>query len=443
MDKVRILPASSKLAGDILCPPDKSFSHRAAMIGALSSGETLIHNFSFCQDTWSTLYCLKLFGVTIQTYPDQGVVQVTSFGKNGLSEPPDILDVGNSGTTLRLIAGITAGIQGLSILTGDQSIRQRPMKRIIDPLRKTGVVIGGRNGDRYAPLYVIGKNPLRAFHHTLEIPSAQVKSCLLFAALWGDGPSFIKEPILSRNHTENMLQAVGGDIRKQNEVIQVYPEKELVARPFHLPGDISSAAFLIAAALLIPKSHLVIRNIGLNPTRIGMVRCLQRMGAQINLFEVREEWGEQQGHLAIEHSLLNSFEINQDQIPSLIDEIPILSVLATQANGYSIIKGAGELRVKESDRLHAISENLNQLGAQVNETDDGLVISGPIRLKGGKVKSYHDHRIAMSMVIAGLIADAPVEIEDIECISISYPNFFQDLQKIGYKDFKIISDTLA
>lgn len=440
MDKVRILPASSKLIGDILCPPDKSFSHRAAMIGALSSGETLIHNFSFCQDTWSTLHCLELFGVTIQAYPNQGVVKVTSSGKDGLSEPSDILDVGNSGTTLRLIAGISAGIQGLSVLTGDQSILQRPMKRIIDPLRKTGVVIGGRDGDRYAPLYIIGKNPLRAFHHTLEIPSAQVKSCLLFAALWGDAPSFIKEPIPSRNHTENMLQAVGGDIRKQNEIIQVYPGKDLIARPFHLPGDASSAAFLIAAALLISKSHLIIRNIGLNPTRIGMVHCLQRMGAKINLFDVSEEWGEQQGHMVIEHSILNSFEINQDQIPALIDEIPILSVLATQAHGRSIIRGAGELRVKESDRLHAISENLNRLGAEVRETDDGLVISGPIRLKGGKVKSYHDHRVAMSMVIAGLIADAPVEIDDIECISISYPNFFNDLQKIGYRDFEIESN---
>jgi 3-phosphoshikimate 1-carboxyvinyltransferase len=441
MGKVRIIPVSVKLSGDIFCPPDKSFSHRAAMIGALSSGETIIQNFSFCQDTWSTLHCLELLGVKVQALPNQGMVRISSSGKESLSEPSDVLDVGNSGTTLRLITGIIAGIQGLSILTGDQSIRRRPMKRIIDPLRKTGVVIGGRDRDQYAPLYIIGKKPLQAFHHTLEIPSAQVKSCLLFAALWGDNPSFIKEPILSRTHTENMLQAVGGDIRKQNEVIQVYPGKEFVARPFHLPGDISSAAFLIAVTLLISGSHLIIRNLGLNPTRTGMLDCLQKTGAKINPFDVREEWGERQGHIAIEHSVLNSFEIGQEKIPSLIDEIPILSVLATQAHGRSIIRGAGELRVKESDRLHAISKNLIDLGAQIDETEDGLIISGPVRLKGGKVKSYGDHRIAMSMVIAGLIADAPVEIEDIECISISYPNFFQDLQKIGYGGFQFLADT--
>ncbi|HAX99168.1 MAG TPA: 3-phosphoshikimate 1-carboxyvinyltransferase [Candidatus Atribacteria bacterium] len=441
MGKVRIVPASKKLKGNIFCPPDKSLSHRAAMIGALSSGETIIQNFSFCQDTWSTLHCLELLGVKVQALPNQGMVRISSSGKESLSEPSDVLDVGNSGTTLRLITGIIAGIQGLSILTGDQSIRRRPMKRIIDPLRKTGVVIGGRDRDQYAPLYIIGKKPLQAFHHTLEIPSAQVKSCLLFAALWGDNPSFIKEPILSRNHTENMLKAVGSDIRKQEEVIQVYPGKELKARSFNLPGDVSSAAFLIAAALLISGSYIIIQNLGLNPTRTGMLDCLQRMGAIIKTFNTREEWGERQGNIAVEHSILNHFEIDQEEIPSLIDEIPILSVLATQAHGRSIIRGAGELRVKESDRLHAISENLISLGALVDETKDGLAISGPVRLKGGKVKSYGDHRIAMSMVIAGLIADTPVEVEDIECISISYPNFFQDLQKIGYGDFQIFPDT--
>lgn len=440
MGKIRIIPVSVKLSGDIFCPPDKSFSHRAAMIGALSSGETIIQNFSFCQDTWSTLHCLELLGVKVQALPNQGMVRISSSGKESLSEPSDVLDVGNSGTTLRLITGIIAGIQGLSILTGDQSIRRRPMKRIIDPLRKTGAVIGGRDRDQYAPLYIIGKKPLQAFHHTLEIPSAQVKSCLLFAALWGDNPSFIKEPILSRNHTENMLQAVGGDIRKQNEVIQVYPGKEFVARPFHLPGDISSAAFLIAAALLVWGSHLIIRNLGLNPTRIGMIECLKRMGAKIEPFDVSEEWGEPRGHVIIEHSELNGFEINPEEIPLLIDEIPILSVLATQASGCSIIKGASELRVKESDRLQAISENLNSLGAQVKETEDGLIISGPVTLKGGRVKSFGDHRIAMSMVIAGLIAESPIEIEDIDCISVSYPNFFQDLHHIGYRDFEFFPD---
>ena len=440
MSKVRILPASSKLFGDIFCPPDKSFSHRAAMIGALSMGQTIIENFSFCQDTWSTLHCLELLGVGVQARTDQSRVVIGSSGKDALTEPADILDVGNSGTTLRMLAGITSGIQGLSILTGDQSIRRRPMQRIIDPLRKTGIIIGGRAQDKYAPLYLIGKNPLQAFQHTLKIPSAQVKSCLIFAALWGDGPSFIEEPIASRDHTENMLRAVGGDIRKKDGVIQVFPGKEMIARSFYLPGDISSAAFLIAAALLVWGSHLIIRNLGLNPTRIGMIECLKRMGAKIEPFDVNEEWGEPRGHVIIEHSELNGFEINPEEIPLLIDEIPILSVLATQASGCSIIKGASELRVKESDRLQAISENLNSLGAQVKETEDGLIISGPVTLKGGRVKSFGDHRIAMSMVIAGLIAESPIEIEDIDCISVSYPNFFQDLHHIGYRDFEFFPD---
>jgi len=243
--------------------------------------------------------------------------------------------------------------------------------------------------------------------------------------------SFIEEPIVSRDHTENMLRAVGVKIERRNSVIQVFPQEKIEAKSFNLPGDPSSAAFLIAAALMIPGSRLIIRNIGLNPTRIGFIECLKQMGASMETFGEKEEWGEARGNLVVEYSALNQIEIGGEQIPSLIDEVPILAVLATQARGQTMISGAGELRVKESDRLRAISENLNQLGAQIMETEDGLIIRGSVHLRGGKVKSYGDHRIAMSMVIAGLIANDPVEIEDIDCIEVSYPDFLTDLKAIG------------
>lgn len=434
---VRVEPTLQGVGGDIKCPRDKSFSHRAAMIGALSEGDTVIEGFSFCQDTWSTLSCLQLIGVEIETFPELEKVRVRSQGWAGLHEPFDILNVGNSGTTLRMLAGIAAGIEGLSIFTGDHSIRRRPMGRIIDPLRKTGIEIRGRDHDRLPPIYLFGKNRLHPIHHSLDIPSAQVKSCLLFAALRADGESSLEEPIVSRNHTENMLRSVGVRIEKKKNTIHVHPNSSLRAHSFHLPGDASSAAFLIAAALLIPGSRLVIRDMGLNPTRTGFLECVQRIGGNVERFGESEEFYEPRGNLTVEYSSLNNFHVTEDQIPSLIDEIPILAVLACRARGTSVISGAGELRVKESDRLHAISEGLSRLGANIIETEDGLIISGPVRLQGGKVKSYGDHRIAMSMVIAGLIADGPVEVEDIDCIPVSYPGFFDDLQNIGYRGFEV------
>lgn len=435
MKKATVTPTTNPLGGSLKAARDKSLSHRAAMIGALSQGRTEISGFSFCQDCLSTLNCLRAMGISFSLSPEEEKVIIESSGS--LHEPENVIDAGNSGTTIRLLSGIAAGIEGLTVLTGDESLRNRPMRRIIEPLRLTGASIGSRAKDRFPPIFILGKNQLDSFSYQLKVASAQVKSSLIFAALRGNGPSFIEEPFPSRDHTENMLRYLGVEITKSKGRLKVTPPRELRARDFNLPGDISSAAFLLAAAILVEGSRVVVEDVGLNPTRCGFLEALREMGAKVTVGKVREDFGELRGEVEASYSKLRGIELGPDKIPAIIDEIPILSLLATQAEGKTTIWGAEELRVKESDRLRAIACGFSQLGAQVEEKKDGLIIQGGSPLKGGRVKSFNDHRIAMSLVIAGLISQKEVTVEGVDCIEISYPQFFDHLQQLGCPTIKV------
>jgi 3-phosphoshikimate 1-carboxyvinyltransferase len=432
-----VSPFRGTLQGTILCPRDKSLSHRAAFIGALSEGETRISGFSFCRDCLATLSCIRALGVEVRAFPEEGKVVIRSGGLSALREPEDVLNAENSGTTIRFMAGIASGIRGLTVLTGDESLRRRPMRRVIEPLRKAGVEIGGRGGDRFPPLFIRGKGSVLPFHHVLEVPSAQVKSALLFAALWGEGKSTIVEPLPSRNHTENMLRYVGVPLHENHGVITVEPPGRISASSFDLPGDISSAAFLMALALCIPGSSLLIQDVGLNPTRIGFLRCLERMGGRYRVLGRRKTFGEERGDILVEYSELVATSVEPEEIPLVIDEIPILAVIAAKARGTTVISGAQELRVKESDRLFAIARGLQSLGVNVEEKEDGLTIHGPCAFRGGTVQSFGDHRIAMSFIIAGLLGEGSVVVEDVDCVDVSYPSFFTDLGKLGIQSVTV------
>ncbi len=431
MKQAVIQPFAGKLVGSILCPRDKSLSHRAVMLGTLSEGETVITGFSFCRDCLATVYCIQSWGVEVELIPQEEKVIVRSEGLFHLREPHDVLNAENSGTTIRLLAGMATGIPGLSVFTGDQSLRQRPMGRIIEPLRQTGVEIGGRAGDRFPPLFVRGQSRVKPIRHTLPVPSAQVKSALILAALKGEGPSVIDEPVASRDHTENMLRYLGASIKKQGTTIVVNPCTQLHAKAFRLPGDASSAAFLVALATLCPDSQITIKDVGVNPHRIGFLHCLRMMGGKWRLTNEHEEFGEARADLEVEFAPLRGIEIPPELIPSLIDEIPILSILASQAEGKTVISGAEELRVKESDRIAAIAQGLKALGGRVEEKRDGLIIYGKTTFTGGVVESFGDHRIAMSFIIAGLTGSKTVVVKDVDCIEISYPRFFTDLATLG------------
>ncbi|MEN3202670.1 MAG: 3-phosphoshikimate 1-carboxyvinyltransferase [Atribacterota bacterium] len=431
MRRALVMPFRGQIRGTIMCPRDKSLSHRAAFIGALSRGRTVITGFSFCRDCMSTLSCIQALGVEVHTFPEEGKVVLQSEGHTSFCEPEDVLNAENSGTTIRLMAGIAAGIEGLTILTGDASLRRRPMRRIIEPLRKAGVDIGGRGGDRFPPLFIRGRKRIAPFFHVLEVPSAQVKSALLFAALWGEGPSTIVEPLPSRNHTENMLQYVGVTLRKEDGAIIVEPPQVIRASSFELPGDISSAAFLMSLALCVPEASLIIQDVGLNPTRVGFLQCLERMGGKYSILAKRETFGEPRGDILVTYSELQATSIGPEEIPLLIDEIPILAILAAKAKGKTVISGAQELRVKESDRIRSVACGLRALGVRVEEKEDGLVIYGPCDFQRGVVQSFGDHRIAMSFTIAGLLSTEGVIIEGVDCVDVSYPTFFADLGKLG------------
>jgi len=434
MKIARVHPVNHPLTGSVLCARDKSLSHRAAILAALAQGTTKVSGFSFCEDCLSTLSCLRQFGVRIKTYPDVGKVVVESGGWRELTEPEDVLYAGNSGTTARLLCGVASWIKGLTIITGDASLRRRPMRRVIEPLSLTGIQIGGRDNNRFLPVFIRGKYPLTPFEYRLSVASAQVKSALLLAALGADAPSCVREPFASRDHTENMLSYLGIRLEREPGRVVIHPPaKPLKARDFSLPGDVSSAAFLAAAALMVPDSGIYIQDVGLNPTRSGFLECVSRMGGQVKIHNLKEEFGERRGDLEVAFSSLRGVSIGKEIIPSLIDEVPILSVLATQAQGVTFITGAEELRVKECDRLRAMYLGLKTLGAKVEERSDGLIIEGPVTLHGGRVESFGDHRIAMSFAVAGLIAREAVEIVDVDCVKISYPEFFDHLQSLGCK----------
>ena len=417
-----------KLQGEVTVPGDKSISHRAVMFGALAKGTTEITHFLQGADCLSTIGCFREMGIQIENTPEK--ILVHGKGLHGLSAPSRTLDVGNSGTTTRLISGILSGQSFSSGLSGDASLNSRPMNRIILPLQEMGADIASVNGNGCAPLR-IRKGNLHSIHYTSRVASAQVKSAILLAGLYaGDGDTSVTEPVLSRNHTELMLQGFGASVSSQvheggSATATVSPCQELFARQIKVPGDISSAAYLIAAALLVPNAELLIRNVGVNPTRAGVLDVCRAMGADITYLNENADSGEPVADLLVRSSSLHGTVIEGSIIPTLIDEIPILAVLAAFANGTTVIRDAAELKVKETDRIKTTTEGLRALGADVTPTEDGMIIQGGSPIHGGTVNSYLDHRIAMAFSIAGLAADGPVTILDSQCVDVSWPGFYE------------------
>lgn len=411
-------------------PPDKSISHRAVLIGSLSEGRVVIKNFLHAEDCIATVNAMRLLGVSI-VESGKGEIVVEGVGLTGLKPPPATIDCGNSGTTMRLLMGILAAQSFSSRLTGDQYLRKRPMDRVIRPLRQMGAKIQGLQGDTRAPIEIEGAQ-LNPTSYESPIASAQVKSAILLAGLYCKGRTSVREPYKSRDHTERMLHQFGAHIEVERLAVSVTGPATLRAHEIVVPGDISSAAFLLAAAALVPGSELLIHDVGLNPTRTGFLSVLSRMGAHISGTDVADDGlNEPSGNLSVRGTeQLRAFRIGPEDIPALIDEVPILAVVALRAEGTSVIEGARELRVKETDRLSAVVKNLSALGARVREMPDGLVIDGPQRLRGGAVDSFGDHRIAMAMAVAGLIADGPVTISDTDCVATSFPGFFEVVRKV-------------
>lgn len=424
-------PSGLSLSGRIRVPGDKSISHRALMLGAIASGETTIEGLLLGEDPRSTAACFRLLGAEISELNTERV-QVRGVGLGQLNEPVNVLDAGNSGTTIRLMLGLLAGHSGKFFsITGDGSLRSRPMSRVVKPLREMGAQIWGRNSGSLAPIAVNGQ-VLKPIHYHSPIASAQVKSCVLLAGLLAEGETTVTEPALSRDHSERMLRAFGAKIHTNPETnsVTVTGPANLHGQPVVVPGDISSAAFWLVAASIVPGSDLVIENVGVNPTRTGILEALQLMGADIELQNQREVAGEPVADLRVRHTSLNACEIAGDIIPRLIDEIPILAVAAVFAKGTTVIRDAAELRVKESDRIAVMATQLNLLGAKVTELPDGLEILGGTPLVGAEVDSADDHRIAMSLAIAALNAKGTTTISRAEAAAISYPDFTATLQQI-------------
>jgi 3-phosphoshikimate 1-carboxyvinyltransferase len=419
------------LHGSIKVPGDKSISHRALMLGALASGETQIQGLLLGEDPRSTAECFRAMGAEISELNTE-LVTVNGIGLGNLREPADVLNAGNSGTTLRLMLGILASHPDrFFAITGDSSLRSRPMARVVSPLREMGAIIAGRKSGSLAPLAVQGQQ-LKPIHYHSPIASAQVKSCVLFAGLMTEGNTTVTEPALSRDHSERMLRGFGAEIEvdPSTHSATVVGPARLVGQPVIVPGDISSAAFWLVAAAIAPDADLLIENVGINPTRTGVLEVLQKMGAEITAENQRLVAGEPVADLRVKASQLKACTIEGDVIPRLIDEIPILAIAAVFAEGTTIIRDAAELRVKESDRITALATQLNRMGARVTELPDGLEIIGGTPLTGAEVDSLGDHRIAMSLAIAALNAKGNTQIQQAEAAAISYPNFAATLQSL-------------
>lgn len=417
----------NRLKGEVTIPGDKSVSHRSIMFGSIAKGTTEIHNFLQGADCLSTIACFQKMGIEIER--NGGQVLVHGKGLHGLKKPEGILDCGNSGTTTRLISGILAA-QAFSVtLTGDASIQKRPMKRIMDPLTRMGARIRSLNDNGCAPLAITGTK-LHGIHYQSPVASAQVKSAILLAGLYAEGETKVTEPYVSRNHTELMLSCFGADIRTEHTTAVIKPAEELYGNQIMVPGDISSAAFFIAAGLMIPGSELLIRNVGINPTRNGILHVCREMGADITLMNPKSGDGEPVADILVRSSNLHGTVIGGAIIPTLIDELPMIAAMACLAEGDTVIKDAAELKVKESNRIDVMVRNLSAMGADVEETDDGMVIHGGKPLHGAVIDSRLDHRIAMTFAIAGCCADGETEILGAECVDISYPGFYEDLERL-------------
>ena len=417
----------TNLRGMLMVPGDKSISHRAVMFGSLAKGTTRISHFLEGADCLSTIACFRKMGIDIERNASE--ILVHGKGLHGLSAPDGILDVGNSGTTTRLISGILAGQNFTSELDGDDSIRTRPMKRIMTPLTSMGADITSKRDKGCAPLVIYGKT-LHGIHYDSPVASAQVKSCVLLAGMYVDSITSVTEPFLSRNHTEIMLNYFGAKVTSEGTTASIVPEPALNGREIQVPGDISSAAYFIAAGLLTPGSEILLKNVGINPTRAGILKVCMDMGADITLLNESTE-GESTADLLIRTSNLKGTTIEGGIIPTLIDEIPMIAVMAAFADGTTVIRDAQELKVKESDRITVMVDNLKRMGADIEGTEDGMIIHGGKPMHGAAIDSHLDHRVAMSFAVAGTICDGTMDILNGDCVNISYPEFYNDLYSLG------------
>ncbi|MDE6025265.1 MAG: 3-phosphoshikimate 1-carboxyvinyltransferase [Lachnospiraceae bacterium] len=415
------------IKGELTVPGDKSISHRSIMLGSLAKGTTEVTGFLQGADCLSTISCFRKMGVDISNRGD-GTVAISGKGMRGLVAPKDTLDVGNSGTTTRLMSGILAAQPFESRVNGDASIQKRPMKRIMTPLAMMGADIRSELGNDCAPLIIKGMD-LKGISYLSPVASAQVKSAILFAGLYAEGQTSVTEPALSRNHTELMLEEFGVDIKTEDKTVTISPAKELLARKINVPGDISSATYFMVAAAITPNSCVTVKNVGINPTRDGIIRVMQMMGADISV-ENTSETGEPTADITVRSSGLKGCVIGGDIIPTLIDEIPAIAVLACFADGETVIKDAEELKVKESNRIDVMVSNLKSMGADIEATEDGMIINGGRELHGAYIDSKLDHRIAMSFAVAAMNADGKTDIDGFECVDISYPEFYEDLNRL-------------
>ncbi len=423
------------LKGEVQIPGDKSISHRAVMLGSIARGTTEISHFLSGADCLSTIHCFQKMGIEIEQSKD--LVLVHGRGLRGLKAPRGILDTGNSGTTTRLICGILSGQDFSSVLSGDDSLNSRPMKRIMDPLNQMGARITSIQDNNCAPLR-IEPGTLHGIRYVSPVASAQVKSSVLLAGLYADSPVSVTEPVLSRNHTELMLGNFGADISSElhadgSATASVSPCAELYGQKIQVPGDISSAAYFIAAGLLVPGSRLLVKNVGINPTRAGFLEICRKMGADISYLNRQSQGGEETADLLVTPKPLTGTVIEGAVIPSLIDEIPILAVMAAFAEGTTVIRDAAELKVKETNRIQTVTENLLAMGAEIIPTEDGMIIHGTGALKGTQIQSHLDHRIAMAFSVAALTAEGTTTILDSQCVDVSYPGFFAQLMDLSGK----------
>ena len=415
------------LRGEVTIPGDKSISHRAVMFGSLAEGTTEVTNFLQGADCLSTIEAFRKMGIEIENTPEK--ILIHGRGLHGLAAPSSVLDMGNSGTTTRLISGILAGQTFESTLTGDASIQKRPMRRIMEPLSMMGAKVVSINDNGCAPLRITGA-PLHGIHYHSKVASAQVKSAVLLAGLYADGETLVTEPSLSRNHTEIMLRTFGAELTSEDKTAKVCPEPRLQGQQIHVPGDISSAAYFIAAGLLVPGAEILIKNVGINPTRDGILRVAEEMGGNITLLNENYD-GEPTADILVKHSHLHGVVIEGDIIPTLIDELPVINIMAACAEGTTVIRNAFELKVKESNRIDVMVQYLGAMGCDITGTDDGMVIVGGRPLHGTQIDSHLDHRIAMSFAIASLIAEGETKIKGSDVVNISYPDFYRDLGRLS------------
>ena len=434
--RTRIDPAAT-LVGTLSVPPDKSISHRAAMAALLSTRETTIHNYLPAEDTLATLDAVKAFGANLRR--TQTTVLINGKGLDAASEPKDVIDARNSGTLIRIILGIAAGFGRFACFTGDSSLRGRPMGRVVGPLREMGAEIRGACEGERLPLAVLGNGGgLRGGELRIPVASAQVKSSLLFAGLFARGSISVIEPGSSRDHTERLLAACGVEVGVEDLAggvrrVGISPVRRLeVPAEISVPGDISSAAFWVAAALVVPGSEVRIRGVGLNPTRVGFLDILRRMGAEVEASGARENaGGEPVGELVVRHSSLRGVRVGAAEVPGAVDELPLLALVGAFAEGETVVEGARELRVKETDRISAACEEFRRVGVEIEEREDGFVVGGTGGIRGGRAKSRGDHRLAMGLGVAGLASREGVEVEDIAAASVSYPNFLEDMGRLA------------